>query len=1436
MATSRYCPDPPQLKDDAIWTEYKDDVTAWAEITDLAKTKQGFALFLKLNDKSKTIVRDKVGMEKLKEEAGVKHITDELDKTYLRESNQSKYLACHNFHQYRRKDGGSIKDYLFEFEKRYNKMKKYQMTLPDDVLGYHVLLHANLSQKDAAVIKCTMDDMDYEKMVRKLKTMFGDDALSGTSTVEVKEEKVFSTECFNENVSDTFFGYYENPRGRAQGARGGRGRRGGRWRWNNWQPQNLKKFDDVKSNKKCWTCESVLHLERDCPHAQDKGKSWKDDTIKPTLFQSDISLDKMNGLIGESLSCGLVDSGCTSTVCGQAWLKCYKESLSEKEVSLVTETNSTHSFRFGKGDPVISQKMVSIPAKLGGRDVFIKSDVVEADIPLLLSNQTMKKAEAVLDFKKECVMLFGKEHPLLFTTSGHYIIPLCDTRKVINSNSTKDLPDPEMILMVNKSIRNSDLSHKEKRDIVKKLHVRFCHTPADKLKRLLESTGEYDDEVLKLVDQVSENCRTCKIYKKAPPRPVVGMPLSSDFNHTVAMDLITFDEKWVLHLIDTFARYSQGEVVKSKDKDVIADALLKAWVSHFGQPQRFLADNGGEFSNKVYAELCERFNIEMAQTAAESPFSNGLCERHNGVLKLSILKTIEDTHCSLQTALCWAVAAKNSLHGHNGYTPNQLVFGKNTNYPSVLTNKLPALNATEASSKTVSDNLSALHSARKEFIKAECSEKIKRALSHNVRTASNAQFQNGEKVYYKRNMNKEWFGPGVVIGQNYKEVIIKHRGYLVRVHCSRVIPVGGVYFDEPDETNNDEQVCDNIYPENVDCYQIGSNSTPANSDDADNFSVTENAVADVTEEASHNTIITEEGIPSASVEELTESSAKRTIPIPKIGSQISYKLSGNEVWKEGFVHSRAGKAGGKYDACRNIQDSTGNVEWYDFDKDIEDWNPVSESPANEVLLVNPTGDDVDLAKQKEMQSWISNKVYVEVPNDGQKQLNTRWVITTKIQNNGSKITKARLVVKGYEEDLLKERPTDSPTCAVESFRICLALISSNKWKCKSLDVKTAFLQGHDVEREIFLRPPKEACSSRVWKLNKCIYGLSDASRVWYFSIKDELSKLNMKKSTFDNALFYWINNGTCCGLIVLHVDDLMYGGNESFYRNVVEKLKNVYVIGQECETSFKYIGHMIVQDCDGITMHQKPYIDGVELLHIPGNSEKILDPKEQSLFRALCGQLNWISSHTRPDVAFDICYLSTKLNSATVSDVNRANKVLKKLKQDDVLLYYPPLQPPLHLEIYCDASYANLPNGASQGGSIVFMSDKSGKLLPLSWTSRKLRRVVKSTLAAEAMALLDAIDNNIWLIHIISEITNSQMDISVFNTDNRSLVEAVHSTKSTEEKRLRVDIAAIKEAIENKEIEIKWVEKQYQLADVFTKQGADSSLLLHVLRTGHVSK
>ena len=46
---------------------------------------------------------------------------------------------------------------------------------------------------------------------------------------------------------------------------------------------------------------------------------------------------------------------------------------------------------------------------------------------------------------------------------------------------------------------------------------------------------------------------------------------------------------------------------------------------------KFLSDNCGEFSNEGYRNFYENFNIVPGTTAAESPWGNGTCERHNGV-------------------------------------------------------------------------------------------------------------------------------------------------------------------------------------------------------------------------------------------------------------------------------------------------------------------------------------------------------------------------------------------------------------------------------------------------------------------------------------------------------------------------------------------------------------------------------------------------------------------------------------------------------------------------------------------------------------------------------------------------------------------------------------------------------------------------------------
>ena len=77
---------------------------------------------------------------------------------------------------------------------------------------------------------------------------------------------------------------------------------------------------------------------------------------------------------------------------------------------------------------------------------------------------------------------------------------------------------------------------------------------------------------------------------------------------------------------------------------------------------------------------------------------------------------------------------------HGGFSPNQLVFGQNMNLPSVLTDQLPALTGS-AETKLIKEKLDTLHQARKNFIKAESSVKIKRALKHPVRTYSEHNYE-----------------------------------------------------------------------------------------------------------------------------------------------------------------------------------------------------------------------------------------------------------------------------------------------------------------------------------------------------------------------------------------------------------------------------------------------------------------------------------------------------------------------------------------------------------------------------------------------------------------------------------------------------------------------------------------------------------------------
>ncbi|CAB4022652.1 Hypothetical predicted protein [Paramuricea clavata] len=148
-----------------------------------------------------------------------------------------------------------------------------------------------------------------------------------------------------------------------------------------------------------------------------------------------------------------------------------------------------------------------------------------------------------------------------------------------------------------------------------------------------------------------------------------------------------------------------------------------------------------------------------------------------------------------------------------------------------------------------------------------------------------------------------------------------------------------------------------------------------------------------------------------------------------------------------------------------------------------------------------------------------------------------------------------------------------------------------------------------------------------------------------------------------------------------------------------------------------------------------------------------------------------------------------------------------------------------------------MPNGGSQGGYLVLLVGESGRFSPIWWNSKKIRRVVRSTLAAETLALAEGIDNSIFLCTLLAELMYGKPYPTMFPiecyTDCNSLYEALKSVKSVSEKRLRLDISSIKELIEAKQItSVNWCSTNRQLADSLTKKGASPKVLRNALETG----
>jgi hypothetical protein len=119
--------------------------------------------------------------------------------------------------------------------------------------------------------------------------------------------------------------------------------------------------------------------------------------------------------------------------------------------------------------------------------------------------------------------------------------------------------------------------------------------------------------------------------------------------------------------------------------------------------------------------------------------------------------------------------------------------------------------------------------------------------------------------------------------------------------------------------------------------------------------------------------------------------------------------------------------------------------------------------------------------------------------------------------------KACLVAQGFSQVKgLDFGETFAHVTHLEVIMIFLAFAASNGFKLYQIDVKIDFLNGV-IQEEVYVRQPpgfeNTKYPNRVYKLSKVLYGLKQASRVWYARPKTFLLDHGYVIESVDKTLF-----------------------------------------------------------------------------------------------------------------------------------------------------------------------------------------------------------------------------------------------------------------------------------------------------------------------------
>ena len=118
----------------------------------------------------------------------------------------------------------------------------------------------------------------------------------------------------------------------------------------------------------------------------------------------------------------VIDAVCSRTVAGKQWFYNYLKHVDDNSLNNVKIISSKVPFKFGDNRKLYSAMKATIPAQIAQTNCSTEVEIIDADIPLLLSKSSLQKADSVLDLKNDKVKMFNKDVDFQLSSNGHYAV------------------------------------------------------------------------------------------------------------------------------------------------------------------------------------------------------------------------------------------------------------------------------------------------------------------------------------------------------------------------------------------------------------------------------------------------------------------------------------------------------------------------------------------------------------------------------------------------------------------------------------------------------------------------------------------------------------------------------------------------------------------------------------------------------------------------------------------------------------------------------------------------------------------------------------------------------------------------------------------------------------------------------------------------------